>query len=202
MRLSRVAGRAVSSPVIRRFIAPRVSRALRQNSQIAYQVLGESVPLNLDGKRPNDDTCSEAITYDMLMPIFEAVREVAGQVAVSSDMDFSGAIAYFRMQLEEMKAADPELLNRIDDLEDPLARGGLRMIIANKERWLALCAYLESEGIGNINQMMKRAPDIMERVTDAEREIIRDLLTPDDAPVIQGIIQVTKDVYSALRRGE
>ena len=201
MSLSRVAGKAVSNPVIRRLVAPRVSSALRQNALLANQVLGQSLPENLEGKRPENDACSEAITYDLLMPIFKAVERVAGEIGTSSDMNFSGAIAYFRGRLEEMEATDPDLLERIDALEDPLARATLRMVIANKRKWLCLCAYLEEHRIDGINAMMKCSPDIMERISDSERQIIGDLLNPGDSPVIDGAINVARDLFRAWRTG-
>lgn len=195
------AGIALETPLLgeqlSKSAANLVNNSVRRYSGRASAVLEAQTDELI--QEPDGEFLSEEILFQTIRPFLDSVREILAMIDEDPKLGLKETVIATRERLETQVLTDENLKERVKNVEDPIARLLLRLMLRNKERFLRLLKFLEENEFETTSEVIRSTPELLRRSASREQEIAREVMELEEGRLSANLIKLAREVLHACR---
>jgi|GEM_PF-6734133 len=144
---------------------------------------------------------AEVLFKEVMQELWNAIASIVEVIQrQNGELDLDEIVQASITELQGHEVHDAYVLQRVQGLESPFDKMVLRYAVCNKQRFLALCVFLDREGIDNLNDLLKRSPEIAASISAETEKILDGILTEEESPIIWRIVQLALELNRVTRK--
>ena len=184
--------------VIRPIARKVIERTITSRARAIQEVISNNRELFPTVLQPSTD--SERIFQAVMQELWDAVEAIVDVVQrQDGKFDLVELIEVCILELADDEVYDQLALEQVSELASPFDKMVLN-IIDNKQRFLALCRFIQREGIKDIDELLKRAPEVAASISAETEKILDQMLSEDESPVVRRVLVIALELNSVTRR--